>query len=376
MNLEIRVEREAESLLVRNRKRVGRHVFTTPSDSEYRHQWLWDSCFHAIALRHFDPEMAEAELLSIVASQHRNGMVPHESKHTVFNIPVPYTSTVTQPPFIARAALDVYAISGNNVFLSQMFPSMHRYHQWLANKRELAGVINVVSPLESGEDNSLPWDSKVLFPLRKAYGFVAAHVPLMPNLTGLRSVTVTAIYADALSAMAEIAGILGDEGLAAHYIKKNKEVVEAMRREFRQEDGLFYHKDSDGSPVRHLTHAIFSPLFAGALSNEEVEQLVKEHLLNPGEFWTPYPIPTVAKSEPKFSPTAYWRGPTWVNMNWMHRRGLLRYGFRNEADQLLQKTTAAIGKNGFREYYNPLTGEGLGARNFGWSTLVIDMMKA
>jgi hypothetical protein len=34
-----------------------------------------------------------------------------------------------------------------------------------------------------------------------------------------------------------------------------------------------------------------------------------------------------------------------------------------------------IAKSGFREYYNPLTGEGFGARNFGWSTLLIDMIR-
>ena len=29
--------------------------------------------------------------------------------------------------------------------------------------------------------------------------------------------------------------------------------------------------------------------------------------------------------------------------------------------------------SGFREYYHPYTGEGLGARDFGWTTLILDM---
>ena len=103
--------------------------------------------------------------------------------------------------------------------------------------------------------------------------------------------------------------------------------------------------------------------------------LVEEHLINPKEFWTKFPIPTVAASEPKFNPQGYWRGPMWMNINWMLHRGLLRYGFKAVADELLQKTIAAVKKSGFREYYNPLTGEGLGARQFGWSTLVVDMIK-
>lgn len=31
-------------------------------------------------------------------------------------------------------------------------------------------------------------------------------------------------------------------------------------------------------------------------------------------------------------------------------------------------------KSGYREFYNPLTGKGYGERNFGWSTLLVDML--
>ena len=32
-------------------------------------------------------------------------------------------------------------------------------------------------------------------------------------------------------------------------------------------------------------------------------------------------------------------------------------------------------KSGFREYYHPDSGAGYGARDFGWSTLVVDMAR-
>ena len=35
-----------------------------------------------------------------------------------------------------------------------------------------------------------------------------------------------------------------------------------------------------------------------------------------------------------------------------------------------------VERHGFREYYNPLTGEGLAARRFGWSTLLVDLLPA
>jgi hypothetical protein len=34
----------------------------------------------------------------------------------------------------------------------------------------------------------------------------------------------------------------------------------------------------------------------------------------------------------------------------------------------------AVQRDGFREYYNPLTGRGLAARGFGFATLLIDLL--
>jgi hypothetical protein len=35
-----------------------------------------------------------------------------------------------------------------------------------------------------------------------------------------------------------------------------------------------------------------------------------------------------------------------------------------------------VERHGFREYYNPINGEGLAARRFGWSTLLVDLLPA
>jgi hypothetical protein len=34
---------------------------------------------------------------------------------------------------------------------------------------------------------------------------------------------------------------------------------------------------------------------------------------------------------------------------------------------------AAVAREGVREYYNPLTGQGLGAPDFAWTTLAVEM---
>ena len=54
----------------------------------------------------------------------------------------------------------------------------------------------------------------------------------------------------------------------------------------------------------------------------------------------------------------------------------MRYGLDEEVRLLRDKSIAHIKKNGFREYFDPETGEGYGARNFTQGALVTDMMDA
>jgi hypothetical protein len=52
---------------------------------------------------------------------------------------------------------------------------------------------------------------------------------------------------------------------------------------------------------------------------------------------------------------------------------LRELGYAEAADRIRDSLLGAIRREGFREYYNPLTGRGLGARDFGWSTLAAVM---
>ena len=61
-------------------------------------------------------------------------------------------------------------------------------------------------------------------------------------------------------------------------------------------------------------------------------------------------------------------------MNWLIVRGLRQHGYREQADAIVASSAELVLRSGFREFYNPLTGEGYGARNFGWSTLVLDLI--
>ena len=88
----------------------------------------------------------------------------------------------------------------------------------------------------------------------------------------------------------------------------------------------------------------------------------------------------MAASEAAFDPgrglglrRRYWRGPTWINASWLLWLGLVRLGYRKDAAELARAVAAAIGQAGLREYLNPYTGDGLGATDFAWSALALEL---
>ena len=64
-----------------------------------------------------------------------------------------------------------------------------------------------------------------------------------------------------------------------------------------------------------------------------------------------------------------------MSTNWLLVKGLRRHGYKKEADVIAQKSLDMVERYGFREFYNPETGEGYRRDNFGWSTLILDMLE-
>ena len=86
----------------------------------------------------------------------------------------------------------------------------------------------------------------------------------------------------------------------------------------------------------------------------------------------------MARSEPTFNPRfalwRCWRGPAWMNTSWLLVPPMIELGYAAEAERIVRSLEVAALRHGFREYYNPLTGRGLGARGFGFATLLVDLL--
>jgi len=144
----------------------------------YPHQWLWDSCFIAIGLRHSDPDRAAKEIANLVHGQWANGMIPHMifspkreyhlDRDTWRSWLSPFapdklaTSGITQPPVIAEAVVKVgqkMKASNRKEFYRYMYEPLVEYHEWLYAERDphKEGLTLQIHPNEVGMDNTPPW---------------------------------------------------------------------------------------------------------------------------------------------------------------------------------------------------------------------------
>src|SRR6185312_4908462 len=90
---------------------------------------------------------------------------------------------------------------------------------------------------------------------------------------------------------------------------------------------------------------------------------------------TAYPVPTTPPDSAAFDRRRYWRGPTWMNTNWLLYQALRGTRHNVLADRVVTSSLRLAARAGFREYYDPLDGAGLGAAGFSWSAaLTLDWL--
>lgn len=152
---------------------------TVPAKDLYPHQWLWDSCFIAIGLRHYDIVRAQQELLSLLKGQWSNGMMPNmilsREKGAVRHKPElwqsnlsPYspdsvpTSGITQPPMLAEAVVKIgkkLPLRERRSWYRRMYKAIVKYHEWLYYERDPhnEGLSLQIHSWETGLDNTPPW---------------------------------------------------------------------------------------------------------------------------------------------------------------------------------------------------------------------------
>lgn len=293
-------------------------IWSTPDRLPHKNLWLWDSVFHALGHRHIDNSLAEDLIRAVWVHQGEDGFIPHMAN-------VETISHITQPPVLGWGIWQLFQTSGNKDFLADGYVHNKRFLTWCRENRRLSDKeiyswqttddINCRCD-ESGMDNSPRFDT---------------HDPLY-------AIDFSCFMANEARCMAKIAESLGYEADALHYQHWFEQIAADVNDVLWSEEDKFYF---DYNTVTHAQHKVWSvssflPLFAGICSDEQAKWLLA-HLQDPDSFATPFPIPSISKKDPTFG-SDMWRGPVWINYNYMISLGLAEYGFRDFADELVEKT--------------------------------------
>jgi len=302
-----------------------RHRWTTPDRWPHRRMWLWDSAFHAIGWRHLDVELAREMISAVLDAQREDGFVPHAISPTD-------TSQITQPPILAFSARLVNDIAPDPAWIEQLYPKLCAYVEWdFANRdrdggglAEWAIAANIHSRSgESGMDNS----------------------PRFDTATHLDAVDFNAFLALECETLVHFARLLGRHGDAGKWQAAHRRLCRLINEQL-WDDGVGFYVDFDierGVPSPVLASAGFLPLICGAASVEQARRLAA-HLKDPGMFGTPLPVPSIAAKDRDHYAKDMWRGPVWINLNWLIAHGFERYGMKDLAGELRTHSTSEIEK--------------------------------
>ncbi|MHA1293926.1 MAG: MGH1-like glycoside hydrolase domain-containing protein [Promethearchaeota archaeon] len=415
----LELETQANNLL-RNNLMIGttktrpiqNYTYICPDKNKYPHQWLWDSCFHIIVNCHLNIDLAKKEFETLLSKQKSDGFISHmiywkNKLSFIDKIILKYyntklTSSITQTPLIPKALRAIFIQTNDIAYISKFLPKVKKFYDYLYQTRIFPNdpipLLNIIHTWESGIDNSPIYDKALNLSGEGKLLTVKWMKSLIKQLKVLKECNWDIniirekdffLYKDLLFNCVYIQGCR-DLAFLFRKINNVKESQLYENRAIRLEEILIkncwdkkeefffglYSKNNIKDSVKSAIS--FIPLILDNLPYGKAISIVEEHLLNEKEFWLEYPVPSVALNEPTFTEKSklLWRGPTWISLNWFIINGLKKHGFTDLALKLSNITLKLIREHGFREFYSPKTGKGMGAKNFSWSTLVIDIEKS
>lgn len=376
--------------------------------------WAWDSWKQSAGLAPYMPEVAKNGVRAMFDYQIKpNHPIRPQDAGMIIDCVFYYNEEQgsgnwnernSKPALASWSVWTIYEETGDKDFIAEMYPKLKDYHQWWYRNRDhdKNGVceygatvhpLNVVSKTtdgkvrdgriaaaawESGGDNYIRFDADWGIEVLDNY----EGNTLLGYSLSQESVDLNTFLCNEKQLLAKMAGVLGLEDERSRYDGEAQWLAGFIRENmYDAETGFFYDIDLKTKKTlssRGQGPEGWYPLWAGIASKEQAAR-VREVIIDPARFNTFVPFPTASYANARFNPTGYWRGPVWLSPVWFGVDGLNNYGFTDDVKSQIEKflnNAEGVMTPGMpiRENYNPLTGEGLKAINFSWSSAHILMM--
>jgi putative isomerase len=282
----------------------------------------WDIVHAVLDTLPAAPEHGHAQIVNLLSTQHADGYLP--AIVWMRDTPRP-ESNQTHPP-LWPVVVEMYVdITGNDSFIRACWEPLVRQIGWFERNRTAqengfyyTDILN--HRWESGVDEGVRFDD----------------VP-----TGaLACVDATAHLYSLYDSAARWAPLLGEDAVPW---RRAADTLRAFIQQalWDEETGFFHDVWAVGRPqLRRLAFEGMWPVVVGAATPEQAARVIDENLLNERRFFTPHPMSTVGREDPRFE-LRMWRGPAWNSMTYWAARGCLRYGRTDAAARLLERALDA-----------------------------------
>ncbi len=299
-----------------------KRIWSTPDRLPHRNMWLWDSVYHAIGHRHLNTDIAQNLILALFDIQREDGFIPHMARPD-------FISDITQPPIIGWGAWLVYEKSRDKEFLRTVLKNNKAFLLWCRDNRRKSekelyswhtnpDLNNRCD--ESGMDNSPRFDTE----------------------SDLYAIDFSCYMANEARYMKKIAEELSDRENAGFFGEWYDNIRKDINTLLWCEEDEFYYDYDINNNCFHKVQSVssFLPVFSGICDDGQCRKLIA-HLENPEEFGTEFPLPTISKKDKTFG-TDMWRGPVWINYNYMISEGFSAYGYEDLSRRIREKTLSVV----------------------------------
>ncbi|MFV0407799.1 MAG: MGH1-like glycoside hydrolase domain-containing protein [Propioniciclava sp.] len=333
------------------------HVGTAvvPAKLGYLGLWQWDAYFIAIGLRHTRLDLATMQLEMALRHPQPSGQLPdvlHDGGILAASTDLPAADVdrlhqvgspaadphaavpLTKPPLAALTITKLVEAGLRAEECVALLPAVIASQDWwLRDCPTVDGIPGYAHPYSSGLDDSPVFDAE----LPVATPDLVAYLELQDRL-----------LADLLMAMDRL------ESASRHRDRAGQSHDQLLQL-WVESERRFAARGASGLVAAH-TIVDLVPLLTGSLPQRIVDALVAD-LTDPRTFGGGVVVPTVARSSGSFDAQAMWRGPVWVNTNWLIVEGLQRSGRPEEAAELARRTLSQVAASGGAyEYLDAETG--------------------
>lgn len=321
----------------------------------------WDTYFAGYMFALFNKELAYANAIEITKSITKGGFIP--------NFTASYgkkSEDRSQPPVGSFVVKEIYKRFGEEWFLKETYEELLSWNRWWPKNRDNDGYLSWGS--NPVDDPAYLWESNNLQAAMYESGLdnspMYDGVPFnkSKHVLELADVGLTSMYIWDCQNLSEIAELLGKKEDAKELRERADVYGKALKSLWSEEKGIYLNKRTDNNSFsERLSPTNFYPLLTGIPTPKQAETMIKGHYFNPGEFYSEWVIPSIARNDPAFSDQNYWRGRIWGPMNFLVYAGILNYDLPDARKDLVKKSNNLLMQNwvergGVYENYNAITG--------------------